>query len=141
MTLGILHPRLATWEAYGHTEGVLSTPRKAKELQASLTAAGKATLTQRRLFRKVGKAFDEKDFLIASQKREIEELKSRMERIKPTKRKKVVPDPNSIFATIEDIRKAQQEAGRSVSPSLDSLSSDLLSSESSEAGDCIEAVR
>ena len=64
-----------------------------------------------------------------------------MERIKPTKRKKVVPDPNSIFATIEDIRKAQQKAGRSVSPSLDSLSSDLLSSESSEAGDCIEAVR
>jgi hypothetical protein len=35
-----------------------------------------------------------------------------VERLKPTKRRKVVPDPNTIFADIANIRRAQEEAGR-----------------------------
>jgi len=35
-----------------------------------------------------------------------------VERLKPTKRRRVVPDPNTIFATINDIHRAQVEAGR-----------------------------
>ena len=35
-----------------------------------------------------------------------------MELAKPSKRKKVVPDPNSVFVDIEQIHRAQIEAGR-----------------------------
>ena len=39
-------------------------------------------------------------------------MEATVERLRPTKRRKVVPDPNTTFSTIEDIYKAQAEAGR-----------------------------
>jgi len=57
-----------------------------------------------------------------------------VERLKPTKRKKVVLDPNIRFVTITDIWKAQRDAGREIkedSEALKGLKSD------SEPEDCI----
>jgi len=42
-----------------------------------------------------------------------------VERLKPTKRRKVVPDPNTIFADIDNIQRAQEEAGRFDSESFE----------------------
>ena len=87
------------------------TPKRVREIRDILRPLGTTIPTERLLFRKIEKAFDQKDYTIAFQKREIEQLQATVERLKPTQRKKVVPDPNSEFATIEAIWKAQQEAG------------------------------
>jgi len=57
-----------------------------------------------------------------------------VERLKLTKRKKVVLDPNIRFATIADIRKAQRDAGREIKE--DSKASEGSKSDS-EPEDCI----
>ena len=57
-----------------------------------------------------------------------------MERLKLTKRKKVVLDPNIRFTTITDIRKAQRDAGREIKE--DSEASEGSKSDS-EPEDCI----
>ena len=57
-----------------------------------------------------------------------------MERLKLTKRKKVVLDPNIRFATIADIRKAQRDAGREIKE--DSEASEGSKSDS-KPEDCI----
>jgi hypothetical protein len=73
------------------------------------------------------------------QKREIEALKATIERLKPTKRRKVVPDPNAIFATIEDIHRAQKEAGRFSSDEEEEEEEEDEDSEDERVGDCIVA--
>lgn len=64
-----------------------------------------------------------------------------MERLKPTKRRRVVPDPNTIFATIDDIHRAQVEAGRFDLESSDSSEDSESEEESEGAEDCIVAAR
>jgi 4-hydroxybenzoate polyprenyltransferase len=64
-TLGPLTARGATLEDYRHVVHGLSTPKKARELRAYLRPSGKATPTERLLFRKLEKAFDKKDYVIA----------------------------------------------------------------------------
>ena len=78
---------------------------------------------------------------MALQKRKIEELEVIIERLKPTRRRKVVPDPNGVFADIVNIRRAQQEAGRLASESEESEESDVSESEEEEVEDCIVANR
>ncbi len=51
--------------------------------------------TRRLLFRKVEKAFDEKDFELARLQQENEVLRAKLEATTKTKKKKVVPDPNT----------------------------------------------
>ena len=92
---------------------------------------------ERILFRKVEKAFDTKDFRLAIQQRKIEELEATVERLRPTKRRKVVPDPNTAFSTIEDIYRAQIEAGRIEVESEEEDTTIESSEEESEGGDCI----
>ena len=94
----------ATLEDYGHVVRGLSTPKKARELRAYLRPSGKATPTERLLFGKLEKAFDKKDYVIAVQKREIEALNATVERLKPTKRRKVVPDPNGVSLYVQSDR-------------------------------------
>ena len=86
------------------------------------------------MFRKVEKSLDLKDFEITTLRQKIEALEAEVERLKPTKRKKVVLDPNVRFATIADIRKAQRDAGREIEE--DSEASEGLKSDS-EPEDCI----
>ena len=57
-----------------------------------------------------------------------------MERLKRTKRKKVVLDPNVRFATLADIRKAQRDAGQEIEENLEALEG---SKSDPEPGDCI----
>jgi len=101
-----LTPHKAKLEDYGYTCPRILTPKKAKELKALLRPSGQPTPTERFLFRKIEKAFDEKDFQLAMQRRKIEQLEATVKRLMPSKRKKVVPDPNSVFVDIEKIHKA-----------------------------------
>ena len=63
------------------------------------------------LFRKIAKGIDEKDFAIAKHERRIQELEAKVEQLEPRKRRKVKTSPNSKFAGIEAIKRAQIEAG------------------------------
>jgi len=119
----------------------VTTPKKARELRAILRPNGDPTPSERLLFRKVEKAFNQKNYQLATQAREIEALKATVERLKPTKRRRVVPDPNTIFATIDDIHRAQVEAGRFDLESSDSSEDSESEEESEGAEDCIVAAR
>src|SRR3954469_499177 len=93
----------------------MGTPHKRADLYSQLTDLATHDWhhsTRRLLFRKVTKAFDQKDSELARLRQENEALKSQLEIARPSKRKKVVPDPNCLFATIEQIRQAQIDAGR-----------------------------
>ena len=108
-----------------------TTPRKKTVLRDHLNnlAIRRQDLSTRRLlFRKVEKAFDEKDFELARLQQENEVLKAKLEATVKTKRKKVVPDPNTQFASIEQVHKAQIEAGR-----IDNSIAEESGSESSDS--------
>jgi hypothetical protein len=77
-----------------------------------ISQLGKAsTSIARVLFRKVSKAVDQRDFVIAQHERRIQQLEARVQQLEPRKRRKVRTSPNSKFAGIEAIKKAQIEAG------------------------------
>ncbi|KAF6825092.1 transposase [Colletotrichum plurivorum] len=94
---------------------IWSTPRKSVELKdqvavySSLQDVDKPT--SRLLFKKITKAFDEKVSQLATAAIRIEGLEARLEAAKPRKRRKVKMSPNSKFADIEAIHKAQLESG------------------------------
>lgn len=113
-----------------------STPRKAVDLQGQLqlySQLDQSTTTQRLLFRKVQKGFEEKDFQLATALRKVEALEAELDSGRARKRKRVQINPNSKFADIEAIYQAQVEAGE-VNDRLDESSeSGLLSDDE----DCI----
>ena len=76
--------------------------------------------TAKVLFRKVAKGLNDKDFVIAQHKRRIKQLEARVLQLEPRKRRKVVTSPNSRFADIKAIYKAQVEAGDRQNVPLDS---------------------
>ena len=107
--------------------------------QASkITELGDIDLSTRRvLFRKIAKGIDEKDFVIAQHELRIKQLEARVEQLEPRKRRKVKTSPNSKFAGIEAIKKAQIEAGDRQIEAEDSESSD----DSASTIDCIEVQK
>jgi 4-hydroxybenzoate polyprenyltransferase len=116
-----------------------ATPRKKIDLRGHLNnlAIRKQDLSTRRLlFRKVKKAFDQKDSELARLRQENEALKIQLEVARPSRRKKVVTDPNSVFASIEDIHRAQIDAGRIDDPVAEESGSESAESEVS----CIVVV-
>ncbi|KAL0940515.1 transposase [Colletotrichum truncatum] len=105
-----------------------STPTKRSELQDQFNLYNKVghdRNTQRLLFRKVQKGFDEQSYKLAVAQRKIEALEAEVEASRARKRKKVTTSPNSKFANIEAIRKAQIEAGEIEDSSDESSKSDL----------------
>jgi hypothetical protein len=81
---------IENWESAGSTVA-WSTPRKAKDLQGQLrlySQLDQPTSTQRLLFRKVQKAFDEKDYALAISQRENLSLKAQLEAARPRKKKR-----------------------------------------------------
>jgi hypothetical protein len=92
-----------------------------------------STTTQRLLFQKVQKAFDNKDSQLASSLQRIKVLEAQVAKMTGGKRKKVKLSPNSKFVDIESIRKAQIEA-RHIQPDMDESSKSELSS---DLGSCI----
>lgn len=113
-----------------------STPRKAVDLEGQLaqySQLDQPSSTQRLLFRKVKKGFEEKDYQLATLQSRVEVLEQQVEAIKPRKRKRVQISPNSKFTGIEAIYKAQVEAGDKTDGTVESSDSELPS----EPGDCI----
>lgn len=91
-----------------------STPRKSVDLRSQIQTYHKLEEidkpTCRQLFKKITKGFDEKDILLAKAELKIQALEARLEASRPKKRRKVKTSPNSKFADIEAIYKAQKEA-------------------------------
>ena len=90
-----------------------STPRKSRELRDQIqifTKLDTDSSTNKLLFRKITKAFDEKDSLLAATEQRVNQLEKQLEAAQPKKRKRVRTSPNSKFVNIEAIRKAQNEA-------------------------------
>jgi hypothetical protein len=90
-----------------------STPRKSRELRDQIQIFTKLDAdfsTNRLIFRKITKAFDEKDSLLAASKRQVDQLEKQLEAVRPKKRKSVRTSPNSKFVDIEAIKQAQDEA-------------------------------
>ena len=115
------------------------TPRRAEELReqtGQFTASESNTATSRLLFQKIAKSFDEKDIHLASTIRKIEALEAQLEVVKPKKRKKVKTSPNSKFANIGAIHRAQLEANGPVIITDESEDSD----QSTDEEDCIQVA-
>jgi seryl-tRNA synthetase len=55
---------------------------------------------------------DQQAFELARLQQENRALRAQLEAVKKTKRKKVAVDPNTVFASIEQIHRAQVEVGR-----------------------------
>ncbi|KAK8093427.1 transposase [Apiospora hydei] len=102
-----------------------NTAREFKEQVRLVNLLKEYTTTQRQLFRKVRKAFDEKE-------RQVEALQAQLEAVRPRKRKKVNLSPNSKFATIEDIQRTQLAVGEAENSLNEESDSD-----NSKAGSCI----
>ena len=65
---------------------------------------------QRLLFRKIIKGFKEQESVLADYKLRIQSLEVQLEKARPRKQRKVKTSPNSKFADIKSIKKAQIEA-------------------------------
>jgi hypothetical protein len=93
---------------------VLATPLVSRELRAVLSnydLQKHSIITQRIVFKKVSKAYDEKNWQLGSALRENQKLRSQLEATGPTKRRRVETSPNSRFVNIKAIHRAQIEAG------------------------------
>ena len=75
--------------------------------------------TVRVLFKKISKGINQQDFQLVQHKRRIEQLEARVVQLAPRKRHKVVTSPNSKFADIEAIKRAQILAGDKLSNRID----------------------
>jgi hypothetical protein len=119
------------------TQVLWSTPRKSKELRDQIQVFNQLDMdqsTNKLLFRKITKAFDEKDYLLATAKRQVQALERELESLKPRKRMKVRTSPNSKFVNIKAIQQAQEEANRGEIEEDEAEGSDVSSIE----GSCIE---
>jgi 4-hydroxybenzoate polyprenyltransferase len=119
------------------TQVLWSTPRKSKELRDQIQVFNQLDMdqsTNKLLFRKITKAFDKKDYLLATAKRQVQALERELESLKPRKRMKVRTSPNSKFVNIKAIQQAQEEANRGEIEEDEAEGSDVSSIE----GSCIE---
>jgi 4-hydroxybenzoate polyprenyltransferase len=94
---------------------VLSTPRKSTEIKAQVARfqmlEDSHPSTQRLLFRKIIKGFEEQESVLADNGHRIQSLEVQLEKARPRKRMKVRTSPNSKFVDIAKIREAQLAAG------------------------------
>ncbi|OAQ61378.1 transposase [Purpureocillium lilacinum] len=113
-----------------------STPRRPQDLKVQVLQFNQLdddVPTKRLLFRKITKGFDEKDGLLAKAQLQIQALETQLAAVKPKKRKRVETNPNSRFADIEAVRRAQAEVIAAENEVLDETEDEL-----SEIGDdCI----
>lgn len=89
------------------------TPRRSKDLKTQVLQFNQLdddVPTKRLLSRKITKGSDEKGSLLAEAQLQIQALETRLEAVKPKRRRKVETGPNSRLADIAAIRQAQEEA-------------------------------
>ena len=120
------------------SQTLLSTPRKSTEVKAQVarfqTLDTSDSTTQRLLFRKIVKGFEEQESILAANSYKIQALEVQLEKARPRKQMKVKTSLNSKFASISDIRRTQIAAGEAINEKDDeegSIHSDSTS-------DCIE---
>jgi DDE superfamily endonuclease len=117
---------------------LLSTPRKSIELKAQVarfqTLDQSDFATQRFLFRKIIKGFEEQESTLVDHSYRIHSLEVQLEKARPRKRMKVRTSPNSKFADIADIRRTQIAAGEAIIEGNDEEGSN----HSDSTLDCIE---
>ena len=93
---------------------IWSTPKKSTEITAQAIEFQKlqdqSLSTQRLLFRKIRKGFEEQESVLVDYELKIQYLEAQLEKARPRKGRKVKTSPNSKFVNIEKIRKAQMEA-------------------------------
>jgi 4-hydroxybenzoate polyprenyltransferase len=94
---------------------VLCTPRKSTEIKAQVARfqnlEDQDPSTQRLLFRKIIKGFEQQECTLANHSYRIQSLEVQLEKARPRKRMKVKTSPNSKFADIAKIQKTQLAAG------------------------------
>jgi hypothetical protein len=98
--------------------------------------------TIRLLFRKFGKAFDERIAETSAAKAWKVALQHALERAKPKKRKHVLPAPNEDFVRMADVMKVRRTMSGAVGPNSDDDGNDEVESEievGDEIQDCILA--
>ena len=97
---------------------VLSTPRKSTEIKAQVTRYQSLGIsdpsTERLLFRNIIKGFKEQESVLANHSYRIQSLEVQLEKARPRKRMKVRTSPNSKFADISAIQRAQIVAGDAI---------------------------
>jgi len=75
------------------------TPKAAKEIRMqieTISQLGNSNLpTRRRLFKKLTKGFDEKNYALTQANLRITQLEARLEQLEPRKRRRVKTSPNS----------------------------------------------
>lgn len=121
------------------SEPIFATPKRSQEMRglvARYVRQKHSSPTQRLLFRKLLKGYDEKEHQLTMTSQKTEALEAQVEATKKTKRKKVQLDPNEVFADIEAIRRAQIEVGRVSEESEESEESETPT----EEGSCIVVV-
>ena len=112
----------------------IATPRKRSDLRKLFdpeTFRDLPPAAQRLAFLKLQKSWDIKTFDNAHLSQRFEAQGVELELAKPSKRKKVVPDPNSVFVDIEQIHRAQIAAGRIEEPPAEESDSERSESEAS----------
>lgn len=94
---------------------VISTPRKSTEIKAQVARFQELetqdVTAQRLLFRKIIKGFEEQESTLVDHSYRIQSLEVQLEKARPRKRMKVRTSPNSKFADITKIQRAQLAAG------------------------------
>ena len=113
-------------------------PRKSIEVKAQVarfqTLDTSDFTTQRLLFRKIVKRFEEQESILAANSYKIQSLEVQLEKARPRKRMKVKTSPNSKFASISDIRRTQIATGEAINKKDDKEGSIY----SDSTLDCIE---
>jgi hypothetical protein len=93
----------------------LYTPRKSNEIKAQVARfqelEDQGPSTQRLLFRKIVKGFEDQEATLANHSFRIQSLEVQLEKARPRKRRKVRTSPNSKFTDIAKIQQAQLAAG------------------------------
>ncbi|KAJ6436136.1 reverse transcriptase [Purpureocillium lavendulum] len=110
-----------------------STPKRPQDLKVQVLQFNQLdddVPTKRLLFRKITKGFDEKDGLLAKAQLQIQALETQLPAVKPKKRKRVETSPNSRFADIEAVQRAQAEVNAAEKGDTDGTEDEI-----SEIGD------
>jgi hypothetical protein len=111
---------------------VLYMPRKSTEIKAQVARfqelEDQGPSTQRLLFQKIVKGFEDQEATLASHSYRIQSLEVQLEKARPRKRRKVRTSPNSKFVDIAKIRQAQLAAREAGSDIEDEEEADLSDS-------------
>ena len=93
---------------------VITTPRSSREVysvKSQLTSFNPAfkSPTCRLLFRKIGKALDDRISQLATAELKVQQLTAALERARPKKRRKVIADPNEEFVRLKRVREVKED--------------------------------